>query len=89
MKKGGCDMIQISLAAARVNANMRQIEAAKRLGVTEKTLGGYERGQTAIPGRILQKAATLYNIPSDYIRLPVVNDGKHDDEEFFLDDTTV
>ncbi|MEK5055902.1 helix-turn-helix transcriptional regulator [Niallia sp. FSL K6-0212] len=81
-------MFQISLAAARVNAGLKQMEAAKELGITEKTLGGYERGQTAIPGHVLQKAAKLYDIPSDLIRLPNVNDGKHDDE-FFLNDSTV
>ncbi|MCS0789554.1 helix-turn-helix domain-containing protein [Cytobacillus firmus] len=81
-------MFQISLAAARVNAKLKQAEAAKMLGVTEKTLGGYERGQTAIPGHLLQKAAKLYNIPADYIRLPVVNDGKHDEDEFFLQSST-
>lgn len=81
-------VFQISLAAARVNAGLKQMEAAKELGITEKTLGGYERGQTAIPGHVLQKAAKLYDIPSDLIRLPNVNDGKHDDE-FFLNDSTV
>ena len=64
-------MLQISLAAARVNAELKQAEAAKHLGISEKTLGGYERGQAAIPGYILQKAASLYNIPADHIRLPI------------------
>lgn len=81
-------VFQISLAAARVNAGLKQMEAAKELGITEKTLGGYERGQTAIPGHVLQKAAKLYDIPSDLIRLPNVNDGRHDDE-FFLNGSTV
>lgn len=81
-------VFQISLAAARVNAGLKQMEAAKELGITEKTLGGYERGQAAIPGHVLQKAARLYDIPSDLIRLPNVNDGKHDDE-FFLNNGTV
>lgn len=81
-------IFQITLAAARVNAGMKQVEAAKQLGVTEKTLGGYERGQAAIPGHVLQKAARLYGIPCDFIRLPNIDDGKHDDE-FFLNGTTV
>lgn len=82
------NVFQISLAAARVNAGYKQIEAAKKLGVSEKTLGSYERGQSAIPGHVLQKAAELYNIPSDLIRLPIVDDGRHD-EEFFLGSNTV
>lgn len=82
-------MFQISLAAARVNAGYKQTVAAKKLGISEKTLGSYERGQSAIPGHILQKAAVLYNVPSDYIRLPFVDDGKHDEDEFFLHHSTV
>lgn len=82
-------MFQISLAAARVNAGFKQVGAAKKLGISEKTLGGYERGQTAIPGHVLQKAALLYGIPADFIRLPIVNDGKHDEADFFLQQTTV
>lgn len=76
-------MIQISLAAARVNANLNQEEAAKLLGITAKTLRGYEKGKVAIPAVILRKAAKIYNIPEDMIRLPVVDDGKYDDEDFF------
>lgn len=82
-------MFQISLAAARVNAGLKQKEAAHRIGITEKTLGGYERGQAAIPAHILRKASKLYNIPSDSIRLTVVNDGQYDEEEKNLNSTTV
>lgn len=82
------NIFQISLAAARVNARLRQKDAAIKLGVTEKTLGNYESGKTVIPGPTLQRAAKLYNIPVDFIRLPVVNDGKHDDD-FFLISSTV
>ena len=82
-------MIQISLAAARVNANLNQEEAAKLLGITAKTLRGYEKGKVAIPAAVLRKAAKIYNVPEDMIRLPVVDDGKYDDEDFFLQPTTV
>ncbi|PUB12586.1 helix-turn-helix transcriptional regulator [Paenisporosarcina sp. OV554] len=82
-------MLQISLAAARVNVGLRQKQAALLIGVSEKTLGGYERGQSSIPGPVLQKAAKIYKIPSDYIRLSNVNDGKYDEEEKILEHTTV
>lgn len=82
-------MLQISLKAARVNADLRQDDAAVRLGITAKTLGNYEQGVTAIPGHTLKKAAILYQVPEDVIRLPVVDDDNYDDEEFFLHDTTV
>ncbi|HDX9589240.1 TPA: helix-turn-helix transcriptional regulator [Bacillus pseudomycoides] len=75
-------MFQITLKAARVNAELRQEEAAKLLDVTGKTLRNYEQGITAIPGHVLKKASIVYKIPSDYIRLPIINDGKYD-EDFF------
>lgn len=73
-------MFQITLKAARVNAELRQEEAAKLLDVTGKTLRNYEQGITAIPGHVLKKASIVYKIPSDYIRLPIINDGKYDDD---------
>lgn len=81
-------MFQISLKAARVNADFEQEEAAVKVGVTAKTLSNYERGVTAIPGHTLKKAAKVYNIPEEMIRLPIVNDGSYDDD-IFLDNTTV
>lgn len=78
--------LQISLAAARVNSNMRQDEAAKAIGVTAKTLRNYERGTTAIPSHVFKKAANVYNFPEKNIRLPIVDDGTFD--RVFLNDTT-
>lgn len=75
-------MFQITLKAARVNAGLKQEIAANMLEVSGKTLRNYEQGVTAIPGHVLQKASILYKIPSDYIRLPIINDGKYD-EDFF------
>lgn len=80
-------MFQISLSAARVNANYGQTEAAPLLGITAKTLSNYERGITAIPGNVLKRAAKIYDVPEDMIRLPVVDDKEYDD--IFLDRTTV
>lgn len=81
-------MIRISLKAARVNADLKQSEAAIKIGVTAKTLRNYEQGTTAIPGRTLKRAAEVYGIPEEMIRLPIVDDGSYDDE-FFLQATTV
>jgi len=86
---GGDKMIQISLEAARVNAELKQEVAAKKLGITAKTLSNYERGITAIPGHVLKKASKLYRVPEDLIRLPQVDDGDFNDEDFFLIPSTV
>lgn len=64
------EIIQISMAAARVNADLSQKEAAEKLGVTPVTLGRWEKGE-AIPNMaVARKMAELYGIPLDYIRLP-------------------
>ena len=81
-------MIQISLEAARVNAGLKQEEAGAIIGITAKTLSNYERGITAIPAHVLKKAARVYKMPEEMIRLPIVNDGSYD-EDIFLPDTTV
>lgn len=80
-------MMQISLAAARVNAGFRQDEAAREIDITPKTLRGYEQGKTVIPAPTLRKAAILYNIPSDMIRLHIIEDGEYDEKN--LNSTTV
>lgn len=38
--------MRITLEAARVNAKLKQAEAAKLIGVDKKTLGSWERGKT-------------------------------------------
>ena len=42
------EVIQISLAAARVNADLSQKEAAEKIGVAPVTLSRWEKGE-AIP----------------------------------------
>jgi len=49
-------MMQISLAAARVNAGFNQGKAAIMLGITPKTLRGYEKGKVVIPSDTLRVA---------------------------------
>ena len=62
--------IQISLAAARVNAKMTQEAAAEAMGVTRATIINWEKGKI-IPGiPEMEKLSRLYNIPQDNIFLP-------------------
>ncbi|WP_391574512.1 helix-turn-helix domain-containing protein [Cohnella sp.] len=77
-------MIQISLAAARVNADLTQEEAAKKVGVTAKTLRGYEQGKSVAPPRIFKQMARVYEFPEELIRLPIVEDGMYDADEKIL-----
>jgi len=62
--------IQISLAAARVNAEMTQEAAAEAMGVTRATIINWEKGKI-VPGiPEMEKLSRLYNIPQDNIFLP-------------------
>lgn len=64
------DPLQITLAAARVNAGMTQDEAAKALGIDRTTLIKWENGKV-IPRTIqLIALANVYNIPIDNIFVP-------------------
>lgn len=70
MSEGKAVPFQISLASARVNAEMTQEEVAKHMNVGKQTIVSWEKG-TSEPkmsqGRELSK---LYGIPIDYIFLP-------------------
>lgn len=62
--------LQISLAAARVNAGMTQEDAAKALNVGKQTIVSWEKG-TSEPKMSQSRALSeLYNMPLDYIFLP-------------------
>lgn len=69
-RKEGADMTQITLRAARVNAGLTLKEVAKKLGVTERTVGNWEKGSTSIPAKELIALCTIYAISIDAIVLP-------------------
>ena len=57
-------MIQVSLAAARVNAQMTQEEVARMMGVDRSTIRRWDK----IPGYDeSKKLSNIYNMPLDYI----------------------
>ena len=61
----------ITLKAARVNMNMQQKDAAKRLGGTEDTLRNWESGRTFPNVPQIKKIEELYGVPySDLIFYP-------------------
>ena len=61
-RKEGADMTRITLRAARVNAGLTLKEVAKKLGVTERTVGNWEKGSTSIPAKELIALCTIYAI---------------------------
>lgn len=65
------DKLQISLAAARVNAGMTQENVAARMHVSKNTVINWEKGKVLPAFATLQALSALYKIPIDNIFLPV------------------
>ena len=61
---------QISLKAARVNANMTQEEVAKALKRNKQTIVNWENGITGINITDFKKLADLYKIPIEKLKIP-------------------
>lgn len=61
--------LQISLKAARVNANMTQDDVCKIMHITNRTLVNWENGHVKIPFISLTALSNLYKIPIDNIFL--------------------
>ena len=62
--------LKISLAAARVNANLTQAEAAKALQVSNQTIVNWEKGVRTPSYATLKALSELYGIPINNIFLP-------------------
>ena len=58
---------KISLAAARVNAEMLQEVAAAKLHVTPETLRSWEKGNTVPAYDKFMEICKLYQYPADFI----------------------
>lgn len=56
--------MQISLKAARVNAEMTQREAAERIGVDVSTVVSWENGKTSPKAVQLQRLCEVYGVDS-------------------------
>lgn len=60
-------MPKITLKAARVNANLSQQEAARRIGVAASTLRNWEAGKTFPNQPKIEKICEVYGIPFDIL----------------------
>ena len=59
--------MQISLKAARVNANLTQAEAAKALKTNIQSLVNYESGKVMPNVEMVKRMMDVYGIPFDEI----------------------
>lgn len=55
-------MAKMSLKAARINANLSRIDAAKKLGVSVDTLFNWENGKTFPNVPQIAKIEEIYNV---------------------------
>lgn len=60
-------MIQISLKAARVNAGLRLVDAAKRLNISPTTLIKWEKNPGDLTPNQQRLIEEVYNFPTDNI----------------------
>ena len=61
------EVIRISLAAARVNANLTQDDVVKKLKITKNTLVSWEKGLSEPKITQARELSQLYNMPLDNI----------------------
>lgn len=59
--------MQITLRAARVNAGLTLVEAAKLFGISKDTLSKYERDSSNVPRKFFIKIEEIYGVPVDNI----------------------
>lgn len=65
----------ITLKSARVNKNLTQAEAAKKLGISTDTLSNYERGKSFPDVPTIKRIEDLYGLPySELIFCPDITD---------------
>ena len=61
---------QITLKAARVNAELTLDDVAERIGKSKQSIENWENGKTPIKYSDLIKLSELYEMPVEYIRMP-------------------
>lgn len=64
------EKLQISLAAARVNAGLTQDDVAREMHISKQTLLNWEKGKVLPNFATLQVLSKLYKMPTNYIFLP-------------------
>ena len=70
-KKNGGDIVtklEISISAARENAQLTQLEVAKKLGVTKQTIVNWEKYRQTPSVKQAKELILIFGIPLDNIR---------------------
>lgn len=62
--------LKISLAAARVNAELTQVEVASKMHINKQTLVNWEKGKTAPRPAYFEMLCKMYSIDKEQIVLP-------------------
>lgn len=63
--------VKITLAAARVNKGLTQLEAGKILGVSKETIKNIELGKTDPHYSTIVKMSDLYDIPINHLIIDI------------------
>ena len=58
------------LKAGRLNAGLTQVQAARRLGVSQPYLSQLEKGERPVRAELARAAATLYRLPATALPIP-------------------
>lgn len=72
--------LQISLAAARVNAELTQQQVAAKMGITKGTIINWEKGRVNPKIPELEMLSRIYDIPVDNIFLPCYSTKSREEE---------
>lgn len=59
--------MKITLKAARINANLTQVESAKMLDVNKQTISNWEKGNSFPDAKQIEKIEKLYRVSYDDI----------------------
>lgn len=62
--------LQISLAAARVNAGLTQEDVAREMRISKQTICNWEKGNSEPSLEQARRLSGIYSMPLDYIFLP-------------------
>lgn len=66
-------MFRITLTAARINAGYTLDEVADKLHKSKSTIISWEKGKTSIDVHNFNELCSLYNVPMEFINLPLIS----------------